>query len=588
MSGKPITYQRDLANLPRALARLTKRRQWAIWKWEQNGKGIWQKPPYMATRPDRHASTTDPSTWSSYETAVAAWEAGHGDGISYILTENDPHAAIDIDHCRCLVTRSIDTWAQNFLDCGRHSYSEITPSGTGCRIWGLAQGNKLDRKFTLLIDDKLIGAELFRRTNKALTITGNTLDPYIHELANIDRVLSWAIVWGERRKAAETSTRKSAGNGFDHDGCGYSLDQIDQFVRQSPPPVNGQSVRSEIFHTVVGHYIGIGWTPEQIHELMEQFPDGVGGRYLAQGRLLKQIIYSAEKFGWQEPAPELPLDEPKDEIEPDETDPDDDMDDDVDGDLDDDEPPPVPEPEPWPVMGEAAYHGLAGDVVRTIEPHSEADPNALLLQFLEAVGNAIGRGPYYMVEGDYHYTKLYLVLIGDTGEGRKGTSLGRVMQVMEQADPEWVQYRVQSGLVSGEGLIHHVRDPQFKLKDGEMVEVDRGVPDKRLLIDAQEFASVLSVMEKPGNTLSPVIRDAWGHRPLQTLGKVSPDKATGSHICINAHITEPELPGSSHARRWPTASPTGSCSAGYVDRRSCRTAAISPRRRSSAWATASK
>jgi hypothetical protein len=195
----------------------------------------------------------------------------------------------------------------------------------------------------------------------------------------------------------------------------------------------------------------------------------------------------------------------------------------------------------WPKMDKAALHGIAGKVVTTIEPHSEADPNALLIQFLVAAGNAIGRAPFYRVEGDYHYTKLNVVLVGATGDGRKGTSLGRILQVMELGDKEWTQYRVQSGLVSGEGLIHHVRDPLSKIKDGAMVEVDNGVSDKRLLIDAQEFAGTLAVIEKPGNTLSAVIRDAWGHKVLQTLGKVSPDKATGSHISIIAHITESEL-----------------------------------------------
>jgi hypothetical protein len=32
--------------------------------------------------------------------------------------------------------------------------------------------------------------------------------------------------------------------------------------------------------------------------------------------------------------------------------------------------------EGWPVMDEAAYYGLAGDEVRTIGPHTEADPVA--------------------------------------------------------------------------------------------------------------------------------------------------------------------------------------------------------------------
>ena len=119
-------------------------------------------------------------------TALATVQAGNADGISYILTENDPFAAIDLDHCRDVNTRSIDTWAQNFLDTGRHSYSEVTPSGTGCRIWGLANGATVHKKFSLEIDGKQIAAELFRRTNKALTITGYTLDT-IRELTNIDR-----------------------------------------------------------------------------------------------------------------------------------------------------------------------------------------------------------------------------------------------------------------------------------------------------------------------------------------------------------------------------------------------------------------
>jgi primase-polymerase (primpol)-like protein len=82
---KPITQQGDLAKLPRALAPLIERPQWCIWRWELTEKGRWQKPPLKASDPQRHASTTDPSTWTMYNTALAAVQAGHGDGISYIL-----------------------------------------------------------------------------------------------------------------------------------------------------------------------------------------------------------------------------------------------------------------------------------------------------------------------------------------------------------------------------------------------------------------------------------------------------------------------------------------------------------------------
>src|SRR5262249_45824705 len=74
-------------------------------------------------------------------------------------------------------------------------------------------------------------------------------------------------------------------------------------------------------------------------------------------------------------------------------------------------------PPPWPVMEKEALHGLAGEVVRTIEPHSEADPNAILIQFLAAFGNAVGDAPHYMVEGDRHGAKIFVVTSGETSKG---------------------------------------------------------------------------------------------------------------------------------------------------------------------------
>src|SRR5262249_21289559 len=99
--------------------------------------------------------------------------------------------------------------------------------------------------FTLKINTKNIAVELFRRTNKALTITGCTLDPAIRELQNVDKVFAWALVWGERRKAAATQEKvASEGNGFDSRGCRYSIDEIEQFVREGALPRHGRSQRN--------------------------------------------------------------------------------------------------------------------------------------------------------------------------------------------------------------------------------------------------------------------------------------------------------------------------------------------------------
>ena len=289
--GKPTTYIGNLANPPRALAPLVERRQWAVFRWMRQ-RDRWQKPPFMAAQPDRHASTKDPATWSDHASALAAVQAGKADGLTYILTEDDPFGAVDIDYCRDLVTCSIDIWAQNFLDVGRHTYSEVTPSGTGCRIWGLADGEPLHKRYSLVIDGKPVGVELFRRTRKALTITGYRLDS-IQQLTSIDRLFDWAIVWAERRQAAAAVSAAPTLNGYNGNGSTYTVEQIDEIVREGAPAGTN---RSDVFHTVVGHYLGCGWSVEQIQQYLQQFPDGIGSRYLAEERLHKEIARSAGKF----------------------------------------------------------------------------------------------------------------------------------------------------------------------------------------------------------------------------------------------------------------------------------------------------
>jgi hypothetical protein len=197
----------------------------------------------------------------------------------------------------------------------------------------------------------------------------------------------------------------------------------------------------------------------------------------------------------------------------------------------------------WPLIDDAAYYGLAGDVVRIIEPHTEADPVAILIQLLAYFGNIVGRNPHFRVEGDYHRANIYAVLVGDTSKGRKGTSAGRVRSVAEHVDGKWVDEQIKNGLSSGEGLINEVRDERktFNPTKQETEIVDLGAPDKRLLVSEAEFASALTVMERAGNNLSPVIRAAWEGLPLSTMTKNSPLRATGAHVSIVGHITTAEL-----------------------------------------------
>lgn len=203
----------------------------------------------------------------------------------------------------------------------------------------------------------------------------------------------------------------------------------------------------------------------------------------------------------------------------------------------------------WPELNPAALYGLPGDVVREIAPHSEADPAAILGQFLTAAGNALGRQAHYLVEGDRHPPNLFTVLVGESGKGRKGTSWGRVRQVMAVADATWTDQRIVSGLASGEGVIWAVRDAivgtekQGRGAEAQRieVEVDPGIRDKRLMVVEPEYERALSVMRRDGNTLSAVVREAWDRGTLSSLTKNSPARATGAHVSIVGHITTDEL-----------------------------------------------
>jgi hypothetical protein len=200
---------------------------------------------------------------------------------------------------------------------------------------------------------------------------------------------------------------------------------------------------------------------------------------------------------------------------------------------------------PWPEIDDHALYGLAGQIVQTIAPHTEADPIAILLQFLTMFGNLIGRALYSLVEADRHSLNLFVCLVGETSKGRKGVSAGYPKRLLETVDNVWAQRRMMSGLSSGEGLLWYVRDPSYKLgKDGAEECTDEGEQDKRLLVLEPEFARVLRVLAREGNTLSAVIRHAWDDGTLQTMvsgRRVAPVKATGAHISIIGHITVDEL-----------------------------------------------
>jgi len=202
------------------------------------------------------------------------------------------------------------------------------------------------------------------------------------------------------------------------------------------------------------------------------------------------------------------------------------------------------------VLAPEGLYGLAGEIVTTVDPYTEADPVAVLSTLLAGIGNIIGRGPHFRVEYTNHYLKHFFALVGDTSKGRKGQSWSTPRYIFKQLDELWVKDKVTSGLSSGEGLIYAVRDPiiqrqaikeKGRVVDYQDVTTDQGVEDKRLFLIEEELSQALKVMSREGNILSAIIRQAWDSGDLHPLTKNNPIKATASHISIVGHITKDEL-----------------------------------------------
>lgn len=198
----------------------------------------------------------------------------------------------------------------------------------------------------------------------------------------------------------------------------------------------------------------------------------------------------------------------------------------------------------WPVLDAAAFHGLVGDIVRTIDPTTEADPVATKVTFLTMFGSCVGRSPHLMIGDDRHGTNVFSVLVGDTSIARKGTSQSGPRRLMADVDEPWLAGRVQGGVSTGEGLLWSIRDPVYGInkKTGEQEMVDKGVEDKRLLAIEEELSFLLKAATRQGNTASEITRRAWDSPAiLRIMTKTAPVWSSKPHVSFLAHITEHEL-----------------------------------------------
>jgi hypothetical protein len=173
-------------------------------------------------------------------------------------------------------------------------------------------------------------------------------------------------------------------------------------------------------------------------------------------------------------------------------------------------------------------------ITSAIEPETEADPIAIHTILMIFFGNVVGKKAYYVVGATKHYCNLMTVLVGKTAKGRKGTAFDCCTHVFDQIDSTWVKDNIKSGLSSGEGLVKAIQD--IKSKDSEGVK-----QDKRMLVSASEFSSILKHFGRDGNILSEILKKSWDGKDLHILTRKEPLSVPSPHLSLVGEVTLEEL-----------------------------------------------
>jgi hypothetical protein len=182
---------------------------------------------------------------------------------------------------------------------------------------------------------------------------------------------------------------------------------------------------------------------------------------------------------------------------------------------------PAPEPETpqTPGMGDEAFHGVAGDYIRSLKGNSEASQEGMLVLFLSAFSSMVGYRAWTRVEETIHYPNLFAIIAGKSSRARKDTGYNRIIKPLKEADETWAKECCKSHFASGEALTEYFIKRQS---------------DPRLFFADREFKGTLSICAREGNTLSPKVRSLYDSIAMEdntkSGGQRVATKTTGSWV----------------------------------------------------------
>ena len=179
---------------------------WVGWRLENRGKKKTKLPFQPGS--GRLAESDNPRTWSNY---VAAEGMQGCDGVGIMLAGVPELVVIDCDHCRDPKTGRIEPWAETILEEAQ-SYVELSPSGTGVHVLGIAHG--LPKTIKSLPRGEGQQVEIFAGgAHKYTTVTFQRLDSFPPELNDIGPLVRELLAEAEGKRANRVDNANSKPNG---------------------------------------------------------------------------------------------------------------------------------------------------------------------------------------------------------------------------------------------------------------------------------------------------------------------------------------------------------------------------------------
>ncbi len=268
--------------------------QWVLWRYEESQRGT-SKIPYTVYR-GRRASSTNPTNWTTLEHAIQAFESGRDyySGIGFVFTESDPFVGIDLDDCIDEAGEAVPE-AREIVE-RLASYAEISPSGSGIKLWVRGELPEGCRKKS----NKVAGFGQIEAydSGRYFCVTGRLFSASPITIEKRQEEIDWLVEKYLRRGThPPRALSRDNGNGF----SGINVERARRYLAKMPGGISGRGGHDATFAAAC-EVFRFGLSDDEAQRLLLEFNSKCEPAWSAtdlQHKLAdaKRTVQEAEEFG---------------------------------------------------------------------------------------------------------------------------------------------------------------------------------------------------------------------------------------------------------------------------------------------------